>query len=183
MTALGGTRSISYAGEDDLSEAEAEEKDTVYAGDEVCLIEFNQGQEYKSMDEWIRLSEEQLDSIVGEEALTISDAAAADYVGGFILDTGDGSAYFVLMYEDEAHGEFIVAAIGDETIVSRYSESGDIKEDGMQGMRLTLTNGRKIGYYTSADGKNYGEINGTMYEAEELSESAAREALDLLREE
>ncbi|MBR1669226.1 MAG: hypothetical protein IJ695_00825 [Butyrivibrio sp.] len=183
VTALGGTRSISYAGEDDLSEAEAEEKDTVYAGDEVCLIEFNQGQEYKSMDEWIRLSEEQLDSIVGEEALTISDAAAADYVGGFILDTGDGSAYFVLMYEDEAHGEFIVAAIGDETIVSRYSESGDIKEDGMQGMRLTLTNGRKIGYYTSADGKNYGEINGTMYEAEELSESAAREALDLLREE
>ncbi|MBO7663876.1 MAG: hypothetical protein J6U01_10950 [Clostridia bacterium] len=56
--ALGGTRSISYVDEPALSPAEAAEKDTIYAGDRVCLIDFNTGQDYTGMNDWMILSEQ-----------------------------------------------------------------------------------------------------------------------------
>ena len=184
VTALGGTRSISYADEPPLSEEEAEEKDTTYAGDGICLIDFNLGQEYSSMDDWIRVSEDQQTAFAPERSsLSIADAAAADYTGGFMFETDDGTSCFVLMYEDQEHGEFAAAMLDDEVIVSKYAISADIREgQNLEGIRLRFSNGTVVSNLTSSDGSSYGELNGTMYPAVEISEGDAKEALELLTE-
>ena len=95
----------------------------------------------------------------------------------------DENPVIVLLYEDDTHGEFAVASIGDRFFVGGISEDlTEHPEKGWEGIRITFNDGTTVNYYTPSEGEDYGDVNGkTLYPAKELDESTAEEVLEMMK--
>jgi len=177
-TALTGMLHVSNVGEV-LSDAEKEERDRLFIGDEIRFVNDTYGRDYKSADGWQKIDREDLYRSPEDFEATPEDAGNASYEMGFMAssDTSDNDYIMMALFKDSSHGDFAVMVTPEGIRSGKYSiDSASYPGKDWNGISLTLSDGTSVDYFENegyaADGK------GKLYKAQDLSEADARDFLD-----
>ncbi|MBO5552383.1 MAG: hypothetical protein J5966_10540 [Lachnospiraceae bacterium] len=200
--ALGGGCHVSYKDAPGLSEDEEKEANKLFTGDEICLVGFYEGSNYKSPEQWIKLSDTD-----GGGALPASDAAASadvdnnneghqsnddnsgfdwndiysnDYVRGFYGTSNDEDYILLFIFEDSSGQQYGYFET-DQVVLYQKCTLNDVLmiSEKMPGTRVTLEDGNYLEYYKDKDGSIYilDDLD-NVYSAEKVTESEAWQMIE-----
>ncbi len=179
-TALGGNVNVSYRGET-LSADEVAERDTLYIGDEIKLVDSFVSESYTSSDQWASLTYEDSYKEAEDASELLQDISSLELevgLSGSSEDDENGIIFMLFKGPDGTDYALIDFGGDDRHFGTYYATEPDSEEHGADSIRIMLFDGSYVDYYSNDDDPFIIDNYGIKYNLTEISEDESREYLD-----